>query len=62
MKSTPRVPWTPERDKELQDFVFSACSTEIIAKALNRSTFEVRRRASALKLPLRKIVRRRGPI
>jgi hypothetical protein len=62
MKSTPRRPWTPERDKELRDLVFSACATEIIAKALNRTTFAVRHRAGALRLPLRKIARRRRPI
>jgi hypothetical protein len=60
MKSTPRQPWTPERDKELQDLVFNACSTETIAKALNRTTFAVRRRAGALRLPLRKIAGRRS--
>jgi hypothetical protein len=52
MKSTPRRPWTPERDKELRDLVLSGCSTETIAKALNRTTFAVRRRAVALRLPL----------
>jgi hypothetical protein len=62
MKSTPRRPWTPKGDKELRDLVFSACSAEIIAKALNRTTFAVRRRAGALRLPLRKIARRRRPI
>ena len=62
MKSTPRQPWTPERDKELRDLVFSAYSAEIIAKALNRTTFAVRRRAGALRLPLRKIARRSRPI
>jgi hypothetical protein len=62
MKSTQQRPWTPERDKELRDLVFSACATEMIAKALNRTTFAVRRRASVLRLPLRKIAGRRRPI
>ena len=52
MTGTPRRPWTPERDKELRDLVLSGCSTETIAKALNRTTFAVRRRAVALRLPL----------
>src|ERR1700733_5811638 len=56
-KGTPRRPWTPERDKELRDLVFSACATGIIAKALNRTTFAVPRRASALRLPLRQIAK-----
>jgi hypothetical protein len=60
MKITPRRPWTPERDKELRELVFSACSAETIAKALNRTTFAVRRRAGALRLPLKKIARRRS--
>ena len=59
MTGTPRAPWTPEQDKKLRALVLSASSTETIAKALNRTTFAVRRRASALRLPLRKIARRR---
>ncbi len=57
MTGTPRRPWTPERDKELRELVFGASSAETIAKALNRTTSAVRRRASVLKLPLRKIAR-----
>jgi hypothetical protein len=59
MTGTPRRPWTPERDKELRALVLSANSVETIAKALNRTTFAVRRRANTLRLPLRKIARRR---
>jgi hypothetical protein len=59
MTGTPRRPWTPERDKELRELVFSASSAETIAKALNRTTFAVRHRASTLRLPLRKIARHR---
>jgi len=62
MTGTPRRPWTPERDKELRELVFSASSAETIAKVLNRTTFAVRRRASTLRLPLRKIGRRRSPV
>ena len=39
-------------------FVFQA-TVDIIAKALNRTTFAVRRRANTLRLPLRKIARLR---
>src|ERR1700682_2142429 len=59
MKGTPRAPWTPERDKELRELVFSASSAETIAKVLNRTTSAVRHRASILRLPLRKIARHR---
>jgi hypothetical protein len=60
MTGTPRRPWTPERDKELRELVFSASSAETIAKALNRTTFAVRHRARTLRLPLRKIAKRRS--
>jgi hypothetical protein len=60
MTGTPRAPWTPEKDKELRALVLSANSVDTIAKALNRTTFAVRRRASTLRLPLRKIARRRS--
>jgi len=46
MTGTPRAPWTPEQDKELRALVLSANSVDTIAKALNRTTFAVRRRAS----------------
>jgi hypothetical protein len=59
MTGTPRAPWTPEQDKKLQTLVLSANSVDTIAKALNRTTFAVRRRANTLKLPLRKIARLR---
>jgi hypothetical protein len=59
MTGTPRRPWTPERDKELRALVLSANSVDTIAKALNRTTFAVRRRANTLRLPLRKIARLR---
>jgi hypothetical protein len=44
MKRMPRRPWTPERDKELRELVFSASSAEAIAKSLNQTTFAVRLR------------------
>jgi hypothetical protein len=49
----------PEQDKELRALVLSANSVETIAKALDRTTFAVRRRANILRLPLRKIARLR---
>jgi hypothetical protein len=60
MTETPRQPWTPERDKELRDLIFSATSAETIAKALNRTTFAVCHRTRTLRLPLRKIAKRRS--
>jgi hypothetical protein len=57
MTGTPRAPWTPEQDKELRALVLSANSVDTIAKALNRTTFAVRRRANILSLPLRKIAK-----
>jgi len=60
MTGTPRRLWTPEGDKELRELVFSASSAETIAKALNRTTFAVRHRASTLRLPLKKIAKRRS--
>jgi hypothetical protein len=60
MTETPRQPWTPERDKELRDLIFCATSAETIAKALNRTTFAVRHRARTLRLPLKKIAKRRS--
>jgi hypothetical protein len=51
-----RRPWTPERDKELQELVFSAISAEAIAEALNRTTCGTSQ-ASILRLPLGKISR-----
>jgi hypothetical protein len=59
MTGTPRAPWTPEHDKELRALVLSANSVDTIAKAPNRTTFAVRRRANTLRLPLRKIARHR---
>ena len=59
MTGTPRAPWIPEQDKELRALVLSANSVDTIAKALNRTTFAVRRRANTLRLPLRKIARLR---
>jgi Myb-like DNA-binding protein len=57
MTGTPRAPWTPEQDKKLRALVLSANSVNTIAKALNRTTFAVRRRANTLRLSLRKITR-----
>ena len=62
MTGTPRAPWTAEQDKKLLALVLSASSVDTIAKALNRTAFAVRRRANTLRLPLRKIARRRSLI
>ncbi len=62
MKGTPRAPWTPEQDKKLRALVLSASSVDTIAKALNRTTFAVRRRANTLRLPLKKIATHRRMI
>ena len=55
MTGTPRRPWTPEQDKELRTLVLSSNSIDTIARALNRTSFAIRRRANTLSLPLRKI-------
>ena len=55
-----RPPWTPAQDKELQALILSSNSVETIAKVLKRTTSAVRRRASILRLPLRKIAKRRS--
>ena len=55
MTGTPRRPWTPEQDKELRTLVLSSNSVDTIARALNRASFTIRRRANTLRLPLRKI-------
>jgi Fe2+ transport system protein FeoA len=55
MTGTPRGPWTPEQDKELRTLVLSSNSVDTIARALNRTSFAIRRRANTLRLPLRKI-------
>jgi hypothetical protein len=55
MTGTPRRPWTPEQDKELRALVLSSNSVDTIARALNRTSFAIRRRANTLRLPLRKI-------
>jgi hypothetical protein len=60
MTGTPRSPWTTEQDKELQALIFSASRVETIAQALHRTPSAVRRRASILRLPMRKIARRRS--
>ena len=59
MTGTPRAPWTAEQDKKLRALVLNANSVDTIAEALNRTTFAIRRRANTLRLPLRKIARRR---
>ena len=55
MTGTPRRPWTPEQGKELRTLVLSSNSIDTIARALNRTSFAIRRRANTLRLPLRKI-------
>ena len=51
----PTAPWTPEEENKLRELILSAKSVEAIAKLLNRTPLAVRRRASMLRLPLRKI-------
>src|SRR5258708_14705153 len=60
MTGTPRSRWTTEQDKELQALIFSASRVETIAQALHRTPSAVRRRASILRLPMKKIARRRS--
>ena len=62
MTGTPREPWTSEEDKKLRALVLSANSVDTIAETLNRTTFSVRRRASTLRLTLRKIATHRRMI
>jgi hypothetical protein len=58
MTATPTPPWTPEEENKLRELILGAKSVEAIAKLLNRTPLAVRRRASRLKLPLKKIVQR----
>jgi hypothetical protein len=53
--ATPTPPWTPEEENKLRELIIGAKSVEAIAKLLNRTPLAVRRRASMLRLPLRKI-------
>jgi hypothetical protein len=55
MKATPTPPWTPEEENKLRDLILGAKSVEAIARLLNRMPLAVRRRASRLRLPLRKV-------
>jgi hypothetical protein len=55
MKATPTPPWTPEEENKLRDLILGAKSVEAIARLLNRTPLAVRRRASRLRLPLRKV-------
>jgi hypothetical protein len=55
MMATPTPPWTPEEENKLRELIVGAKSVEAIAKLLNRTPLAVRRRASMLRLPLRKI-------
>jgi hypothetical protein len=52
---TPAPPWTPEEENKLRELILGAKSVEAIAKLLNRTPSAVRRRASMLRLPLRKV-------
>jgi hypothetical protein len=58
MTATPSPPWTSEENEELRALILNAKSVEAIAKKLNRTPSAIRRRASMLKLPLKKIVQR----
>jgi hypothetical protein len=55
MKATPTPPWTPEEEDKLRELILRGKSVEAIAKLLNRTPLAVRRRASMLRLPLRKV-------
>jgi hypothetical protein len=48
------------RKSERQALIVSASSVETIAEVLNRTPLAVRRRASILRLPLRKIAKLRS--
>jgi hypothetical protein len=54
MTGTPRAPWAAEQDKKLRALVLSSSSVDTIAKALNRTTFAVRRRANTLSASIEK--------
>jgi hypothetical protein len=58
MTATPSPPWPPKEDEELRALILNAKSVEAIAKKLNRTPLAIRRGASMLKLPLKKIVQR----
>jgi hypothetical protein len=58
MNATPTRPWTPEEENKLGELIIGAKSVEAIAKWLNRTPRAVRRRASMLRLPLRKVEHR----
>src|SRR5258708_3757182 len=60
MTGTTRSRWTSEQDKELHALIFSESRVEKIAQALHRTPSAVRRRASILRLPMKKIARRRS--
>jgi hypothetical protein len=51
-------PWTPEQEGKLRALILSGNSVEAVAKKIDRTPLAVRRRASMLKLPLKKIVKR----
>jgi hypothetical protein len=55
MNATPNLPWTPDEEKRLRELILSAKSVEATAQLLGRTPLAVRRRASKLKLPLRKV-------
>jgi hypothetical protein len=55
MMATLTKPWTPEEENKLQELILGAKSVEAIAKLLNRTPLAVRRRASMLRLPLRRL-------
>jgi hypothetical protein len=55
MMTTPTPPWTPEEENKLRELILGAKSVEAVAKLLNRTPLAVRRRASKLRLPLRKV-------
>jgi hypothetical protein len=53
------TPWTSEEEIKLRELILGAKRVEAIAKLLNRTPLAIRRRASVLKLPLRRVETRR---
>jgi hypothetical protein len=56
------MPWTPEEENKLREFIVGGKSVEAVAELLNRTPLAVRHRASKLRLPLRRIEPRRAEI
>jgi hypothetical protein len=55
MKALKGPLWTPKEEEELRALILGAKSVEAIAKKLSRTSLAIRRRASKLRLPLKKV-------